>query len=418
MPCMKTLADNIPMHEKRQSLRVLYLHPAAAFGGASKSLIELFCSFPEQQVQATVLCPSGQAAEQFRKAGMQVIECVGLSQWDNTRFGYYRGKRWLILLRELMLWPLTYSKLLSVSRHGRFDLIHANEITLLPTAIYAQRILKAPLVIHVRSLQRLPNSSPVTNWVNGMLAMAQAVIAIDRTVARALPEHLDAVVIHNGIRLTESMKAMPRSMERPMHVAMVGGLLRMKGVYEFVEAAKICRDRGLNIKFLLAGENPRNLKGISKWALEWLGLAHDVRSDLEQYIKQNNLGGMVKLLGFVSDVNAFYKEIDLLCFPSHLDAAGRPVFEAAFHGVPALVAAENPEPDTVIDGETGLCIAPRNPAAIADALEYLSDNRGRLALLGENARRLAMEYFDNAQNAKQVLELYRHAITTFSSNVA
>lgn len=61
MPCMKTLADNIPMHEKRQSLRVLYLHPAAAFGGASKSLIELFSGFPGEQVRATVVCPSGQA---------------------------------------------------------------------------------------------------------------------------------------------------------------------------------------------------------------------------------------------------------------------------------------------------------------------------------------------------------------------
>jgi len=400
------------MGKKSLSLHVLYLHPAAAYGGASKSLVELFRGFPEQAVNATVVCPSGQAADQFHRAGMKVIECRGLSQWDNTRFGYYRGKRWLILLRELLLWPSTLHTLSRVRRHGGFDLIHANEITLLPAALYAQRILKLPLVVHVRSLQRMPGSSLITDLVNRMLSRVQAVVAIDRTVARTLPEQIGAVVIHNGIcSPVNDGREDYRQEARPMRVAMVGGLLRMKGVYEFAEAARMCRDRGLAVEFLLAGENPRNLKGAMKWCMGWMGLAHDVRADLERFIRQNELEDTVKLLGFVGDVHSFYRDIDLLCFPSHLDAAGRPVFEAAFHGVPSLVAATDPEPDTIINGETGLCIVPRNPSAIADAVTYLANDRGELSRLGKNARRLAAENFDSTQNAERMLELYRRLLT-------
>lgn len=402
------------MPEVRQPLRVLYLHPAAAFGGASKSLVELFGGFPGQAVRATVVCPSGQAAGQFRQAGMEVIECAGLAQWDNTRFGYYRGRRWLVLLRELMLWPLTLAALLRVSSHGRFDLIHANEITLLPAALLARRIIKAPLVVHVRSLQRMPGSSLATGWINRLLAGVQAVVAIDRTVARTLPANIGAVVIHNGIKIPSGREEMAAGAAgRPLRVAMVGGLLRMKGAYEFVAAARICRDRGLPVEFLLAGENPRNLGGSAKWCLGWMGLSHDVRGDLEQFIKLHKLEGAVKLLGFVGDVHSFYREIDLLCFPSHLDAAGRPVFEAASHGVPALVAAANPEPDTIVNGETGLCIAPQDPLAIADAIEHLANNRGELSRLGENARRLAVENFDRERNAARMLELYRGIVAAF-----
>jgi glycosyltransferase involved in cell wall biosynthesis len=393
--------------KQQKPVRVLYLHPAAAFGGASKSLVELYRAFSEESVKATVLCPSGQAAEQFRATGMEVVECIGLAQWDNTRFGHYRGKRWLVLLREWLLWIPTIFALLRVARRGKYDLIHANEITLLPVAILARKILRLPLVVHVRSLQRMPESGRITDWINRMLSSTQAVIAIDRTVARTLPESLRIQVIHNGIRAPEDFARddLPRDI---LQVAMVGGLLRMKGVYEFVEAAKICRDRGLSVRFLLAGENPRNLKGIMKWLTGWADLAHDVRSDLESYIAQNNLGKYVELLGFVRDVGALYRKIDLLCFPSYLDAAGRPVFEAAFHGVPSLVAADSPEPDTIIHGETGLCIPPRNPLAIADAVELLANRRGELRRMGGNARRLAMEHFDIERNAKKVFDLYLH----------
>lgn len=388
--------------------RVLYLHPSPTFGGASKSLIELFKAFPEGAVQATVICPRGEVTAHFRAAGMAVVECMGLSQWDNTRYSHYRGLRWLIVLRELFLLLPTFLVLYRTLRTKAFDLIHINEITLLPAAIYAKWFSSLPVLIHVRSLQNLSGRSGLARLLQRVLLKMDAVVAIDRTVARSIPAQIPVKVIHNGIKLSSvnHTSGFNRDPGYPMRILMVGVLLKLKGVYEFVEAANICRNRNLNAEFLLAGENPRLLKGPIKWLYSYLGFAQDVRADLERYIREKKLEGVVKLLGFVSDVQSLYAEVDVLCFPSYLDAAGRPVFEAAFFGVPSLVAAKDPEPDTIIDGETGLCIASGKPEAIANALEYLIRNPEVRVRLGENARSLANRNFDITANAKAMLSVY------------
>lgn len=390
------------------TIRVLYLHPSPAFGGASKSLIELFKGFPDAAIKATVICPRGEAAVHFRAVGMEVVECMGLSQWDNTRYGHYRGLRWLIVLRELFLLLPTFVVLYLTLRTRAFDLIHVNEITLLPAAGYAKWLSALPVVIHVRSLQYPSGRGFISRLLKRMLLNMDAIVAIDRTVARAMSPEIPVKVIHNGIKPSSDSPrtGLNREPGRPMRMLMVGVLLKLKGVYEFVEAANICRDRNLNVEFLLAGENPRPLTGPKKWLYSYLGFAQDVRADLERYVQDKRLEEVVKLLGFVSDVQSLYAEVDVLCFPSYLDAAGRPVFEAAFCGVPSLVAAKDPEPDTIIDGETGLCIASGNPEAIADAVEYLIRNPEVRMRLGENARSLAYRNFDITRNAKEMLSVY------------
>jgi glycosyltransferase involved in cell wall biosynthesis len=104
--------------------------------------------------------------------------------------------------------------------------------------------------------------------------------------------------------------------------------------------------------------------------------------------------------------------LDVVCFPSLLDAVGRPVLEAAWFGVPSIAAVERPQADTFIDGETGIRIAAREPQAIATAVARLSTDRADLRRMGEAAKRLAKANFDARKNAMQVLEIYRRALGT------
>ena len=368
-------------------LRVLYLHPVGKFGGASLSLIELWKVLRTRAVTGVIVCPRGSAAPQFAAHGLQVQPCLGLPQLDNSRYGAYRGARWLVVLRELLLLPVGLLALLRVRRLGPFSVIHVNEIQLLPLGLIARRWLRAPLLVHVRSLQRAPDDGLRTRIVNGWLARADVIVAIDNTVRRTFSRELAVHVVHNGV-VVKPQARQAQVRRAPFPVAMVGMLIAAKGVYEFV-AAELCCERGLDVEFLLAGENVRDLKGPRRWILGALNIARDVYGELQQMIDELQLQDCVRLLGFVRDVQSLYASIDLLCFPSHLDAAGRPVFEAAFHGVPSLVAATNPEPDTIVHEQTGLCIAARDPRAIADAVERLIRAPEELARLGAAARRLA-----------------------------
>lgn len=399
-------------------MRVLYLHPAAAFGGASKSLIELFGQIRGAGVNGTVLTPKGSAAREFAAAGMSVRLVRGLSQFDNTRYGHYRRLRWLILLREFLFLPISLFVVWNLRRE-RFDLLHVNEITLLPLGIVAKKLLRLPMVVHVRSLQRPVGSGWRTSLVNHWLRhYADAVVAIDHTVAATLEGDMPLIVIHNGLRVSVAADTrLPgRSPNSPVCVGFLGVLIPLKGVYELVEAMRILKDRNVSIECVMAGENARELFGLRAWALKTLGFARNVRAELELLIEKYGLQRHVRLLGFVGDVHALYPKLDILCFPSHLNAAGRPVFEAAFYAVPSVVAVDKPLPDAVLHGITGLAVPKPDPVLIADALQRLAEDEEYRQTLGRQAREWAVNNFSIENSASAMLGAYRRLAGTTASS--
>lgn len=391
---------------------MLWLHPAAAVGGASISLTELLKPLLPGKISGLVVTPAGSAAERFRELGLEVLTVRGLSQWDNTRFSRYKGLRWLILLRELALLPASLRLFLSLrKRIAEFDLIHLNEITLLPLGVLAKRLLGLPLVVHVRSLQSPDTKGLRSRWINKMLMQqADVVIAIDESVRRTLPPELPVEVVHNVLQVNlTNFKPDAIPEKRPFSVAMVGGLLVLKGVYEFIEAALICKQRGLAVKFIIAGENVRELTGLKGKLIAALGFGRDVRADLERMIAEYDLQDMVELKGFVRDVSDLYRNIDLLCFPSHLNAAGRPVFEAALFGVPSVVSVDDPPPDSLIHGVTGLSIPARDPLALADSIELLYHEDELCRDMGRAAYELAEQNYSASVNAQHLYKVYCRA---------
>ena len=386
-------------------MHILYLHPAGTFGGASKSLVELFQQLRQLGVTGTVLTPSGTANEAFAKAGLTVRTVRGLSQFDNTRYGHYRHLRWIILAREVFLLPFSLLGLWRL-RHIRPDIIHVNEITLLPLALVAKAMFGVPMVVHVRSLQRGANAGRRSDMVNGWLRChADAVVAIDHTVAATLPEDVRPSIIHNGLEVDGIVQQ--NHPYKRMRVGFLGVLLALKGVYELVDSFRILKDRGVQIECWIAGENAREVSGLHGWALGKLGFARDVRADLEAMIQRHGLQDHVRLLGLVHDIRQLLPQLDVVCFPSHLDAAGRPVFEAALYGIPSVVALKDPKPDALVHGVTGLAIDYPDAELLADALQRLANDPDYRLRLGRQARKWAAENFSIEQSGKDMYASYR-----------
>lgn len=192
-----------------------------------------------------------------------------------------------------------------------------------------------------------------------------------------------------------------------MRIAAIGTLNAIKGIYQFLGAARLCLAVGLNAEFWIVGGNVREVGGPLGWLMRRLGLESDVRADLERIIREEKLEGRIVLKGIVKDVSAIYRDIDVLSFVTPLDAPGRPVFEAAYFGIPSIVAVRNPTPDTIVPGETGICIPTPDAKLLAKAVEHLYRNPAERLRMGENARALADANFDIRRNAARVLEIYR-----------
>lgn len=390
------------------AIPVLYIHHSGIFGGASRSLLELIGGFPQGAVTARLVTQRGAVAGLARAAGIDVIEAAGIAQLDHSRFGYYRGRRWLLLLREAAyILPTLFALLHAKRRWPDTALVHVNELTLLPVIWMARRLFRCPLVIHARSVQHIAGRR--RQWVERELARAAAAIAIDETVRRSLPERLAVDVVHNGLSVSPATHV-ARPHGSPVRVGMVGNLLALKGVHEFIAAARLCKDRGLNVRFMFFGGNARNIGSWRDRVLRLAGFAQDVEGDLKRRVFALGISDIVEFRGFNADLNEIYRAMDVLCFPSMLDAPGRPVFEAAFWFVPSIVALREPLPDTLVPGETGIAIDTATPEAIADAIAHFCMSPQDIQRMGIHARALAERNFDSRRNAARVLDIYRRAL--------
>jgi glycosyltransferase involved in cell wall biosynthesis len=402
-------------------LRVLYINHYGIFGGAQRSLLELVFGFPKGSLEAYFISPKGSVTPFLEKSGLPHFSVPGISKFDHTRLGYYRGIRWLILLRELAyLFPTLYAFWKFRKKVHEIDIIHINEITCIVPLILAKKIFKKPIILHARAVF---NNDP-GKWRTKMVSRifqkyASRVIAIDETIAASIPVKDNMCVVHNSFSYDSLFntgfkgfaKALSEIPKRRVNIGYIGAIHRNKGVFDLLVAIKKCLDAGLDVSLIIAGNGNSGKKTILHSFLKTLSISQDMNLELADYIKKNQLENHIHPLGFSANTSTFYEYIDVVCFPTYYNSVGRPVFEAAFFKKPSIVAIDNPFPDTFIDGRTGLMVKEGNPDSIFEAISKFYHQPSLLAQMGEEAQQLAFENFDLGKNVSKVREIYRSVLS-------
>lgn len=384
------------------------------FGGASKSLIEAIKAFPKDSVEPVFITPSGGNVKSiFEELGRPVYSSIGISQFDHTYSGHYRSWRWLILLRELLFLIPTLLVMMKVKKNEkRFDLIHINEITQIPSLIFSKWLFpNTPILLHIRCLMKegTPFRAKVLNFI--INKYADYYIAIDESVNNTLSLNIPGQIIHNGFYIKNlSINKQPHS-DGSIKVAFISNLMVSKGILDFLEAAKLCKEKKLKVKLYIFGAPARKPRKFFGFILTKTGFYIDMIAVVNTFIKKNNLENYVEYRGFTKNIRAVLEEVDLVCFPSHLNALGRPVFEAAFYGCPSIVTTRDKLPcDVFVNNETGLCTVEKNPEELMKSIEYFCSNPEEIKRMGKNAFELANTNFDIFMNALKLKECYRALI--------
>jgi glycosyltransferase involved in cell wall biosynthesis len=109
-----------------------------------------------------------------------------------------------------------------------------------------------------------------------------------------------------------------------------------------------------------------------------------------------------------ADVLALYAAADVVVVPSVIpDALSRVALEAMAAGRPLVGTAVGGTPELIVDGETGLLVPRRDPAALASALDRLLGDPALAARLGAAGRRRLETHFAPGASLERLLAVYR-----------
>ena len=158
---------------------------------------------------------------------------------------------------------------------------------------------------------------------------------------------------------------------------LVARLLKDKGVMEYIEAAKIVKQKYSNVEFLLAGQfDSGNPSAISK-----------------EYIDQNS--EFVKYIGVTSDIREFFKLCDVVVLPSYREGLSRVLIEAASAYKPLIATNVAGCKDVVKDGYNGFLVKLKDVKSLADAMKKMINlDKKKLDEFKNNSREFAINNFD------------------------
>lgn len=194
-------------------------------------------------------------------------------------------------------------------------------------------------------------------------------------------------VIPNGLPLPAAPVARPGS--GPAVLGMAGRLVPGKDLGSIIRAAALLRDRDLPVRLSVAGHGPERE--------QWSELA-----------RQEGLEDAVDFTGALPEASmpTWFAGLDFYVHATDGEGFSNALLGAAATGLP-IVASDVPGVQEVFtDGRDALLVPPRDPVALADAVQRLRSEPALAAALGAAARGLVVESYSADRMADRYLALF------------
>jgi colanic acid/amylovoran biosynthesis glycosyltransferase len=201
-------------------------------------------------------------------------------------------------------------------------------------------------------------------------------------------------LIYNGVSIKDCRLA-PVPMAPPVQILALGRFARTKGYDVLLRAAKILEGKGLEFHLTLAGAG-------------WRG------AQLKYLAWRLGLGPRVSFPGFIpyDRVSALFAAADVFVMPcvvhSSSDRDGIPnvIMEALVHRLPVVASDVAAISEVIQDRDTGLLVPQKDPAALAQAITAMVNDREAALAMAERGRDQVLRQFDTEENHRKMLALF------------
>ena len=182
---------------------------------------------------------------------------------------------------------------------------------------------------------------------------------------------------------------LPEPQKPPFIITMAARLLRDKGVYEFVKAARMAKKNGRDdLIWQLAGSidqgNPASIS--AEELADW--------------------GEDIRYVGEISNIAKLYSESHLVALASYREGLPKSLVEAAACGRAVVTTDTTGCRDAIEPGVTGLLVDVARAESLYDGVIQLADDDELRQSMGRAGRQLAQEEFDEKLIAQKQVALY------------
>ena len=230
------------------------------------------------------------------------------------------------------------------------------------------------------------------------------VIAISEAIAAVLRdrgiEDFRLEVIRSAVD-TEAFSQVPdcASMRREfgldedmIAIAAAGQLIPRKGHRHLLEAMSTLRLTHPELRLVIFGEGYLN-------------------NQLRAQASALGLGDAVQFAGYRDDLDALIGCFDLFVHPASAEGLGIAVLKASAAGLAVVACDAGGLCESVVDGQTGLLVAPGDADALGQAIRTLVDDEAMRANLGAAGRERMQNEFSIATMAAQHVVLYESLLS-------
>jgi glycosyltransferase involved in cell wall biosynthesis len=209
-----------------------------------------------------------------------------------------------------------------------------------------------------------------------------------------------AGVLQSRIRMVQGAgvdtdKFLPTSeLKDPVCVLLAARLLWDKGVGEFVDAARVLKQKVSNVRFVLVGnpdiDNPASI--------------------LEETIRAWEKENIVEWWGYQKEMVPIFQSTHIVCLPSYREGLPKVLIEAASCGLP-IVSTDVPGCREIVrDDYNGILVPKGDFFSLSNALLRLIEDPDLRAKMGKRSRELVLDKFSSKHIIAKTLNIYKEFV--------
>ena len=185
------------------------------------------------------------------------------------------------------------------------------------------------------------------------------------------------VIDGSGVNLEKFPYIRPKITASKLRFLMIARLLRDKGIYEYLNAAKAIKSLYPSVEFILAGPTDKSPNAFDR-----------------TYLKTYEDDCTINYLGQLKDVRSVIANSDIFVLPSYHEGMPRTVIEAMAIGRPIITTDTAGCQETVLNGINGWLVPVKNIDALVEKMFWFIENSDKLMSMGVESRHLVEKKFD------------------------